>query len=500
MRCLEKDPVDRPSNAEAILETLDAIPAQSSARAVADRVRSVAVLPLANVSGDVENEHFSDGLTDELIGALSQVRQLSVCGRTSAFALKGQGLSVEEIAKRLGVRNIVEGSVRRSGERIKVRVQLVDSEGNVIWSDAYDRKLTDVFAVQEEIAQAVARALQIHLTGPLVRPATKDLVAYDLFLKGRAIRRRFTPHDLELAIVYFEQAIARDPEYAAAYAWLSDAHTLQLVMGSKATTEGAERARGYARQAVELDPKLADAHWALGQVLMCFDRDLRGADREYESALAIDPGHVDARHLHGVSLLAQQRYEAALGELSQAIAVDPLLAEAHLTAGRTYIGMRQPETAIAFLRNVVDLAPDFAFARSYLARALLQLGRNDEALTQLERAVTTGGPRAAALLAYGYAVTGRPDQAREVLRSLTEEGGAGVAAPFHVAVAYAGLESADLAFEWLNRAERRPDPWVTMVNSDPAFDGIRDDARYGSFVQRLGIGAVIRSASPPRAS
>ena len=485
MHCLVKDPNDRPQSAESILQTLDTIPAQLTTRTVAERPRSVAVLPMVNVSGDADNEHFSDGLTDELIGALSQVRELSVCGRTSAFALKGQGLGVQEIAKRLGVRNVVEGSVRRAGERLKVRVQLVDSEGNVVWSEAYDRMLTDVFAVQEDIAQAVVRALQIHLTGPLVRPGTKDLVAYDAFLKGRAIRRRWTPHDLDLSIVYFEQAIARDPEYAAAYAWLSDAHVLQLVLGSKVSPEGIERGRRFAKHAVELDPKLADAHWALGQVLMCYDRDYRGADREYVSALALDPGHVDARHLHGISLLVQCRYEESLGELTQAIAVDPLLAEAHFTTGRTYLSMRQPERAMGCFRNAVDLAPDFAFARMYLGLALLQLGRPSEALPELERAVKTGGPRAAAQLAYGYAVTGRHDQAREVLRGLMQADGAGLAAPFQIAMAYVGLGETDQAFEWLDRAAGELDPWITAIKSETAFDPLRGDARYAALLRRV---------------
>jgi tetratricopeptide (TPR) repeat protein len=259
------------------------------------------------------------------------------------------------------------------------------------------------------------------------------------------------------------------------------------VLGTKTSQDGVDRARAFARRAVELDPKLADAHWALGQVLMCFDRNLRSADLEYESAIALDPGHVDARHLHGVSLLAQCRYEEALGEVQQAIAVDPLLAEAHATAGRTYISMRQPERAMGFLRNTVDLAPDFVFARMYLAQALLQLGRHDEALTELRRAAATGSPRASAQLAYGYAVIGQRDRAREVLRELTDTSGAGSAAAFNVAIAYAALEDNDAALDWLDRAANVLDPWITAVNSELAFDGLRDDPRYGQLVRRLGL-------------
>jgi eukaryotic-like serine/threonine-protein kinase len=210
MRCLEKSPDNRPQSAEDILRRLDDVPATH--REQKDARPSIAVLPMVNTSGDPENEHFSDGLTDELIGVFSKVDGITVTGRTSTFALKGKGLSVRAITDLLHVEHALEGSVRRAGDRLKVRVQLVNADGSVIWSESYDRRLEDVFAVQEEIAQAVVRALEVKLVaarGPLVRPATKDLTAYDLFLKGRYVRRGMAPDQMRLAIQYFEQANER---------------------------------------------------------------------------------------------------------------------------------------------------------------------------------------------------------------------------------------------------------------------------------------------------
>ena len=211
MRCLEKRPADRPQTADDILRELDDV---STTRGANSSVRpSVAVLPMVNTTGDPDNEHFSDGLTDELIGVFSKVDGITVTGRTSTFALKGKGLSIRAIADLLHVEHVLEGSVRRAGDRLKVRVQLVNADGGVLWSDSYDRRLEDVFAVQEEIAQAVVRALEVKLVaarGLLVRPATKDLTAYDLFLKGRYVRRGMAPEQMRQAIGYFEQAVARD--------------------------------------------------------------------------------------------------------------------------------------------------------------------------------------------------------------------------------------------------------------------------------------------------
>jgi len=445
---------------------------------------------MVNTSGDVDNEHFSDGLTDELIGALGKVRELSVCGRTSVFALKGKGLSVRAIAETLGVVNVLEGSVRRAGDRLKVRVQLVNTDGNILWSEAYDRTIVDVFAVQEDIAQAVVRSLEIHLgasRGPLVKPPTADLVAYELFLKGRAMRRRFNPDDLTRAIGYFEQAIARDPSYATALAWLSDAHVLRVVMAGRPAHEEMATSRSYAARAVALDPNLADAHWALGQVLMCFDWDWPAVDRELLNAIALDPGHVDARHLRSIMLLHQGRFDEAVSELRRALALDPLLAEASSTLGRVYLSMRQPNEAVVHLRNAIELIPGFPIAKAILGHTYIELGMLAEAVAMFKEAVATGGPRISAQLAYAHAIAGDRAESLSILESLLAGGEDSAGSPYHIAMAYVGLGDSDAAFRWLERAAAQVDPWIAALNVELAFDSIRADPRFAQLVRRIGV-------------
>ena len=488
MRCLEKRPADRPQHAEEILRALDGIPVSRAPEAAARP--SVAVLPMVNTSGASENEHFSDGLTDELIGALSQVRELTVSGRTSVFALKGKGLSIRAIADTLDVGHVLEGSVRRAGNRLKVSVQLVDAEGRILWSDAYDRLLTDVFAVQEEIAQAVVKALEIRLApapGPLVRPATANLQAYELFLKGRLLLHRFTPEDQERSIGYFEQAIAIDSSYASAYAWLSYAYVFRVVLTGRSNREEMARSRDYAQKAIELDPALADAHWALGLVLFTYNWDWENAGRALERAIVLNPGHGDARHICGITLLHQRRFADALSQLTMALAADPLLSDAHMTIGRVYLSMGQPERALPHLQEAVDLSPGFAIAQWNLGHTYLQLQKPNEALAAFQRSFETGAARGAASLAYAYAVTGHREKAMALMRTVLDPDGGRDAPPYQTAMAYVGLADFDEAFRWLERGALDLDPWITALNVEPAFEPLRSDPRFASLVRRMGL-------------
>ncbi len=487
MRCLAKDPDHRPDRVDEVVVALDAVVSREVA-VEAHSIPSIAVIPMVNTSGDSADEHFSDGLTDELIGALSTVRELSVCGRTSAFSIKGQGLSVQEIGRRLGVENVLEGSVRRAGDRLKVRVQLVNLSGTVVWAQAFDRTLSDVFAVQEEIAQSVVVALQIHLgagRGPLVRPGTTDMAAYELFLKGKAIRRQFTPDAIERAVTFFEQAIARDPDYALARAWLSDTFTLSFVIAGFPADARVQRARSLAREAVALDDRLADAHWALGQVSLCFDLDFIGAMREFRAAVSLDPRHIDARHLLGMTLFDLGRFDEALSELRQAVAVDPLAVEVIGTIVRVYQAMNQHEDALRCIQDLIDLAPDMAFARVHFSVSLLHFGRHEEALEQAIAAAPSAGPRGTANLARTLALIGRHQDARDMLHALIDATNG--AAPFHVAMAWSALDETDEAISWLERAAAQLDPWISALAVDPGFVSLRSNERFISLSRRLGV-------------
>jgi len=486
MRCLEKSPDNRPQSAEDILRRLDDVPATH--REQKDARPSIAVLPMVNTSGDPENEHFSDGLTDELIGVFSKVDGITVTGRTSTFALKGKGLSVRAITDLLHVEHALEGSVRRAGDRLKVRVQLVNADGSVIWSESYDRRLEDVFAVQEEIAQAVVRALEVKLVaarGPLVRPATKDLTAYDLFLKGRYVRRGMAPDQMRLAIQYFEQAVARDPSYARAYAWLSDTHWLQIVLASRPTSEEVPLAREYATAALALDSSLAEAYWAMAQLLAGFDWDRPGAEHAFKRAIVLDPGFEEARHLYGIFLFHWSRIDEAEAELTRTLEIDPLLAAAHHTFGRLHLSMRRPDQAITHLREALTLEPMFSLAHSQLGHAYLQKGMSAEAITEFEAGARIGSASDKAHLAYGYARVGRHEDAQAILANLVSPGN--YPPPFHMALAYVGLADHNEAFRWLEQAREEHAPWLITVNVDRAFDPLRVDSRFGDIVRYIGL-------------
>ena len=486
MRCLEKSPDNRPQSAEDILRRLDDVPATH--REQKDARPSIAVLPMVNTSGDPENEHFSDGLTDELIGVFSKVDGITVTGRTSTFALKGKGLSVRAITDLLHVEHALEGSVRRAGDRLKVRVQLVNADGSVIWSESYDRRLEDVFAVQEEIAQAVVRALEVKLVaarGPLVRPATKDLTAYDLFLKGRYVRRGMAPDQMRLAIQYFERAVARDPSYARAYAWLSDTHWLQIVLASRPTSEEVPLAREYATAALALDSSLAEAYWAMAQLLAGFDWDRSAAERAFKRAIVLDPGFEEARHLYGIFLFHWSRIDEAEAELTRTLEIDPLLAAAHHTFGRLHLSMRRPDQAITHLREALTLEPMFSLAHSQLGHAYLQKGMSAEAITEFEAGARIGSASDKAHLAYGYARVGRHEDAKAILANLVSPGN--YPPPFHMALAYVGLGDHNEAFRWLEQAREEHAPWLITVNVDRAFDPLRVDSRFGDIVRYIGL-------------
>ncbi|HUQ82409.1 MAG TPA: protein kinase [Gemmatimonadaceae bacterium] len=486
MRCLEKDPDNRPAHAEDILRDLDD---ETRMRHEEKSVRpSVAVLPMVNTSGDPENEHFSDGLTDELIGVFSKVEGLTVTGRTSTFALKGKGLSVRAITDLLHVQHALEGSVRRAGDRLKVRVQLVDADGSVIWSDSYDRRLEDVFAVQEEIAQAVVRALEVKLIasrGPLVRPATKDLAAYDLFLKGRYVRRGMAPDQMRMAINYFEQAVARDPSYARAHAWLSDTHWLQVVLASRPTSEEVPRAREYAATALALDSSLPDAHWAMAQLMFGFDWNGPEAERAFRRAIQLDPGFEEAHHLYGIFLIHWNRMEEAEAELTRTLEIDPLLAAAHLTFGRLHLSMRGPDEAIAHLREALALEPMFSLAHAQLGHAYLQKAMPAQAIIEFEAGARIGSPSDRAHLAYGYAMVGRREEAAAIVANLASMGAH--LPPFHMALAHLGLGDHAEAFRWLGQAREERDPWLTTLNIDRAFDPLRVDSQFDEIVRAMGL-------------
>lgn len=461
-----------------------------SSRAAGERA-SVAVVPFANTSGDAADEHFSDGLTDELISALSKVPELKVTGHTSAFALKSRGLTVRTIADTLGVATVLEGSVRRAGDRLKVTAQLVSaSDNSVLWSESYDRSRKDIFTVQEEIARAIVGALAPALRGqatPAKVSQPRDLATYELYLEGRYFLGRRTAADFQRAVGYFEQAVARDPTYARAWAGLADAHVLLVVLADRPPREELPPARAAAARAIRLDATLAEAHAALGNIRETFDWDARGADEEFALAVALDPSYSTAHLYRGIHLVNRGRFDDALAELTQARALDPLSAPVRMQLGRSYVSAHRPDEAITVLRTALELNPLFAAAHVQLGEAYLEQGKTTEAVAAFRTAAVLGGARDSAQLAYALATTGERRAAMGIVEALLASPEHSYLPPVQVAKAYVALNDADAAFAWLERGYEERAAQMRGLKVSPGFDRLHADRRWAPLLRRLGL-------------
>ena len=455
---------------------------------------SVAVLPFVNTSGDPADEHFADGLTDEVITALSKVAGLKVSARTSVFALEGKGLDTRAIGDLLGVAAVLEASVRRAGDRIKVTAALVSTvDDDILWSESYDRTTSDVFAVQEEIARAIVAALRVRLSAGgagarLVGRPTADLAAYEWDLKGRYIlHTRAGRQSLLQAIRYFEQAIARDSAYARAHAGLSQAYVRLAIFGFTRPDEAFARAKAAARRALALDSTLADAHVALGHALLVHDFDWAASERAFRRGIALDPANVDARHVLALALQDQGRFTEALAQLDTARAADPLAPLVSVVLGRVYVNARRPAEALRHLEDALALSPDLDLAYQQLGHAYLQQGRQADAITALRRAAALSGPRDSAHLAYAYGVTGQRAEAGRVLQGLLASAARRDLPPFHLAMAYAGIGDTDAAFRWLERGYLERGSFMDGVKVTPAFASLHADPRWSRLLRRMGL-------------
>jgi serine/threonine-protein kinase len=345
--------------------------------------------------------------------------------------------------------------------------------------------MTDVFEVQEEIAQAVVSALKVRFgaTRPLVRPATGDVAAYDLFLRGWFVHQRLAPGDLEMAVSYYEHAVARDPRFARAYAALASAHALLSVFGGRPAHAMLPIARGYADKAIALDADHADGHWARAQVAMN-EMEPALAISEFERALALDPGHADARHLYSILLMFQQRFAHAEEHLKRTLATNPLHATAAMTLGQLYTYMGDFERGIQQLTAAAELVPELYYVRELLVHAYIRTGQHDKAMAECERAASNGGARGAALMAYMLSVVGRTEEAREIAQQLLQSGNV-YQPPAHIAMVLTALGNFDDALTWLERGFRERDPHFAGFQFRYEFQQLHGLPRFEALVRQL---------------
>ena len=457
-------------------------------------IRSLAVLPLDNLSADASQNYFADGMTDELITDLAQISALRVISRTSVMVYKGARKPLPQIARELNVDAVVEGTVLRSGDQVRITAQLIEaSTDKHLWSQSYEGELRDTLALQNRVASAIADQIRINLT-PQEQAALKNVKvvnpeAYESYLKGRYFWNKRTADGLKAALAYFNQAIEEDPKYARAYSGLADTYALMgdwqyAVIPPK---EAFPKAKVAALKALELDRALGEAHNSLAFVLDGFDWDFDSAGKEFQRAIQLNPGYATAHHWYAWHLSLLGRYDDAIAEMRKAASLDPLSLIINADLAEILVLAHSYDESIRQSRKTIDMDPNFALAHNQLAQAYLQKHMYDEAVAELQKAVQLSGdsPTCVANLARAYVASGKKTKAVKLLIDLKKRSIPGYSNASEIATVYASLGDTDQAMTWLEKGyEERFNPSVLLR---PGFDPLRSDSRFQELVHRIGL-------------
>jgi len=447
--------------------------------------RSIAVLPFLNLSDDKANAYFADGIQDEILSRLSKIAELKVISRTSTEKYKSSLLNLREIGQQLRVANILEGQIQKAGDEVRITVQLINaSTDSHLWSETYDRKMTEMFGVESEVAQRIASSLQARLTGSerraiAARP-TENTQAHQLYLKGRFFWNKRTGADLQTAADYFQQAISADPSYSNAYAGLAQATLLMPFYDAGASQDMFPKAKAAATRAIELDESSPEGHAALA-MLLCYDFKVRESEAEFKRAIELDPNYATAHHWYGNTLLTTLgRFDEAIKEGKRAIELDPFSLIINADLGTTLMEARRYNDALAQLRATLALDGNFVYAHDILGSVLLLKGDVNAAIAEYEKVRTLADDdcNVLALLGLAYAKTGRKTEAMQLLEELNECGHKHNVRNYVYALMYIALDQKQTAMDYL---EKSPDNWLRV---DPLLDPLRDETRFQKLVAR----------------
>jgi len=456
------------------------------------RINSVAVLPFVNASRNADLEYLSDGMTDSLINNLSQLPNLSVKGRSSVFRYKGVDIDPQKLASDLSVQAILSGRVVQHGDDLTLYLSLVDGRnGNQIWGEQYNRKLSDLVSLQTDIAREVSRKLQARLSGTdeqrLTRNYTSDSEAYQLYLKGRYHTLKGSRADLLTAIAHFQKAVEIDPSYALAYVGLADAYRSPAI--EIAPTEVLPKAKAAALKAVELDEGLSDAHAVLGWVNFWYDWDFTAAENQFKRALVLDPRNADARSYYANLLSNTGRHREALAEAKLARELDPLNLRINALEGQFLVYADQVDAGLERLKKTLELDPNYFLAHNFAANAYIAKRMFPDAIEEARQAIKIAptNSNSIALLGYGLALDGRGAEARELVDQMIKARGERYVSAGHIAVVFHALGDREQTLNWLERAFAEHDSWLIFLKADPKWNSLRSDPKFQELVRRVGL-------------
>jgi len=460
---------------------------------------SLAILPLVNESGDQNAEYLSDGITESIINSLSQIPKLRVMSRSTMFRYKGREVDPQTVGRELGVRAVLTGRALQLGDSIVIGTELVDAaDGSQLWGEQYRRKLSDIFALQEEISREISEKLRLKLTVEdkkrLTKRYTENTEAYHLYLKGRYYENKFfNDAALRRAIECFQQAVDCNPTYALAYAGLADCYIKLSTLNVSPSKEGFAKARAAVMKALEIDDTLAEGHTSLARIKSSFDWDWPAAEEEFKRAIDLNPNYATAHHLYGRHLMIMGRFDEAAVEIRRASELDPLSLIINADLSAPLFLARQYDRAIESLRKTLEMDPNFALAHVRLGGAYEFKGMYEEAIAEYQRAIDLSGssadnPVMSALLAHAYAESGRGDQARDILDRLKEQSQRGYVSPYDIAEVHAALGEKDQAFEWLEKAYDVRSSNLRFLKVSQYFtDSLRLDPRFEDLMRRVGF-------------
>jgi serine/threonine-protein kinase len=464
-------------------------------RGKGETLDSLAVLPFENVGNDQTMDYLSDGITESLINGLSKLSNLTVMSRSSVFHYKGKETDPQKAGKELGVKAVLTGRVTQRGENLIISTELVNVSNNShIWGDQYNRNLSDIFSVQEEIAWEISRNLSVTLgrdeEKKLTKRSTENTEAYQLYLKGRFHWNKRKADDLHKAVEYYNQAIQVDPNYALAYAGLASTYVLLPEYAGLRPKDAIPKIEAAVKKASELDPTIAEPHAALGLMRTLFGHDWKGAEDEFKRAIELDPGYPTTHHWYCVCLRQQGKNEQSLAEIQRAQELDPLSIIINQNVAEVFIAMRQYDRALEQLKKTLELDPNFPGAREDLGLVYAQQGKFEEALSELQRVREIVGPDnlyGLQSLGFVYAIAGKKDEAVRILNRLLALSKQGSPMSVQIAMVYAGLGEKGKACEWLEKGYDEQDQFLGYLMSVPEWDSLHSDPRFTALLKKMGL-------------